>query len=87
MANIKSQIKRIRTAEKQHERNKAGRSVLKTRLSGFHKAVESGDKEAAKIALAAAIKCLDSAASKNLIHKNNAANKKSALTKAFNKLS
>lgn len=87
MANIKSQIKRIRTAEKQHERNKAGRSELRTNMTNFVKAEESGDKEATKKALDATVKGLDRAASKGLIHKNQAANKKSSVTKRFNALS
>jgi small subunit ribosomal protein S20 len=86
LANIKSQIKRIRTAERQHERNKGGRSELKTRVSKFNKAVESGEKDVAKTTLNAAVKCLDKAVTKGFIHKNNAANKKSSLTKRFNKL-
>ena len=87
MANIKSQIKRIRTTAKQHERNKAGRSELRTHMSSFNIAVESGDKKAAKPALDVTVKSLDRAASKGLIHKNQAANKKSSLTKRFNALS
>lgn len=87
MANIKSQIKRIRTAAKQHERNKAGRSELRTQMSTFDKAVENGDKEASKTALDATVRGLDKAASKGLIHKKQAANKKSSLTKRFNALS
>lgn len=86
MANIKSQIKRIRTAERQRQRNKAGKSELKTRISNFNKAVEAGDKKTAKTALAEAVKCLDKAAAKGFVHKNNAANKKSSLTKQFNDL-
>jgi len=87
LANIKSQIKRIRTAERQHERNKADRSELKTHISNFYKAVEDGNEEAAKTALDVAVKSLDRAASKGLVHKNNTANKKSSLTKRFNELS
>jgi small subunit ribosomal protein S20 len=86
LANIKSQIKRIRTSEAQRQRNKAVRSALKTHIGKFRAAVEAADKEAAKTALAGAIKQLDSAAAKGVIHKNNAANKKSALTKTYNAL-
>lgn len=86
MANIKSQIKRIRTSEKQRERNKANRSELRTHIVSFRKAVAGEDKEAAKKALDIAVKNVDKAASKGLIHKNNAANKKSALTRAYNSL-
>ncbi len=86
LANIKSQVKRIRTAARQHERNKAGKSEMKTRISNFHQAVEAADKAAAKTTLDAAVKSLDKAVTKGFIHKNNAANKKSSLTKSFNKL-
>ena len=86
MANIKSQIKRIRTAERQGERNKAVRSALKTYTTKVRKAVAAGDKDAAKEALGQAVKALDSAAAKGVIHENNAANKKSALTKVYNTL-
>ena len=81
MANIKSQIKRIKTNEKARQRNVAVRSALKTTVRRFRTAAESGDREAATIALQVASKALDKAASKGVIHKNQAANRKSALAK------
>ena len=84
MANIKSQIKRIRVTAKQTERNKAVKSLLKTRIIKFRAAVEGKDKKAAKVEFDLAVKALDSAASKGIVHLNNAANKKSALAKALN---
>ncbi|MCL6472036.1 MAG: 30S ribosomal protein S20 [Firmicutes bacterium] len=86
MANIKSQIKRIKVAERQRIRNKSVRSALKTYITKFNNAVAAGDRDAAKSALDIAIKKLDKAAEKGIIHKNNAANKKSSLMKKFNKL-
>ncbi|MFV0253741.1 MAG: 30S ribosomal protein S20 [Beutenbergiaceae bacterium] len=81
MANIKSQIKRIRTNEKARLRNKAVKSELKTHVRHVREAIASGDKDAATTALATASKQLDKAASKGVIHLNQAANRKSALAK------
>ena len=81
MANIKSQIKRIKTNEKARQRNVAVRSALKTQVRRFRSAADAGDKDAATVALASASKALDKAASKGIIHKNQAANRKSALAK------
>ena len=81
MANIKSQIKRIRTNEKARQRNVAVRSALKTTVRRFRTAAEAGDPAAAATALRTATKALDKAASKGVIHKNQAANRKSGLTK------
>ncbi|GIG27549.1 30S ribosomal protein S20 [Cellulomonas marina] len=86
MANIKSQIKRIKTAEKARLRNKAVKSELKTYVRKVREAVAGGDKEAAGSALVVASKKLDKAVSKGVIHANQAANKKSALAKAVNGL-
>ena len=86
MANIKSQIKRIRTNEKARLRNKAVKSELKTYVRRVREAVAGGDKDAAGAALVAASKKLDKAVSKGVIHANQAANKKSALAKAVNAL-
>ena len=83
MANIKSQIKRIRVTARQTERNKAVRSALKTRIIKFREAIENKDKKVAEEEFDRAVKALDSAASKGIIHRNNAANKKSALAKAL----
>ena len=81
MANIKSQIKRIRTNEKARQRNVAVRSALKTAVRRVRTAAASGDAEAAAAALKTASKALDKAASKGIIHKNQAANRKSGLAK------
>ena len=81
MANIKSQMKRIRTNEKAHERNKAVKSELKTAIRATREAVSAGDKDKATTALAYASKKLDKAVSKGVIHKNQAANRKSAIAK------
>ena len=81
MANIKSQIKRNKQNEKRHERNKAVRSELKTRVRNAVVAAEAGaDDTDAK--LRAAIKRIDSAAAKGVIHKNQAARRKSRLVAA-----
>lgn len=81
MANIKSQIKRIGTNKKAQERNKAVKSEVKTAVRATREAVVAGDKEKATSALKLATKKLDKAASKGVIHKNQAANKKSAIAK------
>ena len=79
MANIKSQIKRIKTNLKAQERNKAVKSELKTVIRVAREAIASGDKSVAVNAVAAATRKLDKAVSKGVIHKNQAANRKSAL--------
>ena len=81
MANIKSQIKRIKTNERARQRNVAVKSALKTSVRRFRSAADAGDREAAVTALRTASKALDKAASKGIIHKNQAANRKSALAK------
>ncbi len=81
MANIKSQLKRIKTNEKRTERNKAVKSELRTWIRKFRDAAGSGDAEAAQAALQAASRKLDKAASKGVIHANQAANKKSAMAR------
>lgn len=86
MANIKSQIKRIRTNEKARLRNKAVKSELKTYVRRVREAVAAGDKDAANTALQAASRKLDKAVSKGVIHANQAANRKSAISKAVNAL-
>ncbi|MGK3952812.1 30S ribosomal protein S20 [Microbacterium sp. I2] len=86
MANIKSQIKRNKTNEKARERNKAVKSELKTHVRRTREAVASGDKAAAEKALATAAKKLDKAVSKGVIHKNQAANRKSAIAKQVSAL-
>ena len=86
MANIKSQIKRIRTNEAARLRNKSVRSSLKTSVRRFREAADAGDREAALRALGTASRQLDKAASKGVIHANEAANKKSAMAQRVNAL-
>ena len=81
MANIKSQIKRNRQNEAAHERNKSVKSALKTAVRKFREAAESGDADKARAAAREASRKLDKAASAGVIHKNQAANKKSAINK------
>jgi small subunit ribosomal protein S20 len=81
VANIKSQIKRNKTNEKAHERNKAVKSELKTAVRNTRKAIAGGDKAAAEAALKTASKKLDKAVSKGVIHANQAANRKSSIAK------
>jgi small subunit ribosomal protein S20 len=82
VANIKSQMKRNITNEKRRLRNKAVKSELRTAVSSVRKALATGDAEAAQTALVTASRKLDKAASKGVIHKNQAANRKSALAQA-----
>jgi small subunit ribosomal protein S20 len=81
VANIKSQIKRIGTNKKAQERNKAVKSEVKTAVRATREAIASGDKAKATASLELAGKKLDKAASKGVIHKNQAANRKSAIAK------
>ena len=81
MANIKSQIKRNRQNEAAHERNKAVKSAVKSAIRKFREAAAAGDADKAKELAQAAGRKLDKAASKGVIHKNQAANKKSAIAK------
>jgi small subunit ribosomal protein S20 len=84
VANIKSQIKRIRTNEAARQRNKAVKSSLKTAVRAFREAAETGDRAQAQVALQHASRQLDKAASKGVIHANAAANKKSAMAARAN---
>jgi small subunit ribosomal protein S20 len=81
VANIKSQIKRNKQNEKAHQRNRAVKSELRTHVRKFREAVETGNVEEATVALRVATRKLDKAVSKGVIHKNQAANRKSAITK------
>ncbi len=81
MANIKSQIKRNRTNEKARQRNKAVKSSLKTSVRKFNAAVVAGDAAKADELAREAGRALDKAASKGVIHANQAANRKSAISK------
>ena len=86
MANIKSQIKRNRQNEERRLRNKAVKSELKTLIRKFRTAAEAGNADEAVAAHRVAARKLDKAVSKGVIHKNQAANKKSALAVVANKL-
>ena len=86
MANIKSKIKRIHTNELARLRNQSMKSSLRTAVRSFREAAESGDKEKAAELLVSTSRKLDKAASKGVIHKNQAANKKSALARALHKI-
>ena len=81
MANIKSQIKRNKQNEKARQRNQAVKSRLKTAVRRFRELSETGDKDAAVAASRDAMKALDKAASKGVIHGNQAANRKSSIAK------
>ena len=87
MANIKSQIKRIKTNEKARLRNKSVKSSLKTAVRKFREAAATGDGAAATTAMQVASRQLDKAASKGVIHANQAANRKSAMAKKAAELS
>lgn len=84
MANIKSSIKRIKVTEAKTMRNKMVKSALKTSIKKFEAAMAEGNAENAQVLLASAVKSLDMAASKGIIHQNMAARKKSRLTSKFN---
>ncbi len=86
MANIKSQIKRIKTNRQATERNKAVKSELKTWIRRFREAADSGQVEQAQEALKVASTKLDKAVSKGVIHANQAANKKSAMARRASSL-
>jgi small subunit ribosomal protein S20 len=86
VANIKSQKKRILTNEKARQRNNSVKSELKTAIRAVNTAVEGADKDAAATALQAASRKLDKAVSKGVLHRNNAANRKSAISKKVNAL-
>lgn len=86
MANIKSQKKRILTNERRRVRNKSVKSSLHTAIRAFRTAAAEGDKDKAAELLVSTSRKLDKAATKGVIHKNQAANKKSALAKALQKL-
>lgn len=84
MANIKSQIKRNRQNEVRRQRNKGTRSALKTQVKQFQATTDAGDQAAMEEAFRQTAQALDKAASKGVIHKNTAANKKSRLAKRLN---
>jgi small subunit ribosomal protein S20 len=87
VANIKSQIKRNRQNEKARLRNKSVKSSLKTVIRKLNEASEAGNTETATALLRDASRKLDKAVSKGVIHKNQAANRKSAIAKRVGALS
>ena len=87
VANIKSQIKRNKQNEKRRLRNKSVKSALKTAVRKFHEATASGDLENMTVLMRDASRKLDKAVSKGVIHKNQAANRKSAIAKKLSQLS
>ena len=86
MANIKSKQKRILTNEKSRQRNKSVRSAVRTEIRKFREAVAAGDKAAAEKQLRVASRALDKSVSRGVFHRNTAANKKSGMATAFNKM-
>ena len=86
MPNIKSAKKRVLVNQAKAMQNKAAKSALKTDIKKFEAAVAEGNRSEADIAYKVAVKAMDQAAAKGLVHKNNAANKKSSMTIKLNKL-
>ena len=86
MPNIKSAKKRVLVNQTKAMQNKAAKSALKTQIKKFDAAVADGNRSEADVAYKVAVKAVDQAAAKGLLHKNNAANKKSAMTLKLNKL-
>jgi len=86
VANIKSQIKRIRTNEQARQRNKAVKSSLRTSVRKFREAAAAGETDKASALMRDASRELDKAVSKGVIHKNQAANRKSAMARRANAL-
>ena len=84
MPNIKSAKKRVKVTKAKNLQNQMAKSALKTVLKKFDAAVADGDKSAAEDAYKVAVKAVDQAAAKHLLHKNNAAHKKSAMTLKLN---
>ena len=86
MPNIKSSKKDVIRSKAAYEKNKADKSAMKTAIKKFDAAVVAGDKAAAEAAYKLAVKEVDQAGLKGLLHKNNAARKKSSLTLKLNKM-
>ena len=84
MPNIKSSSKRVLLSQKAAAKNRAAKSLIKTNLKKFEAAVSGGDRQAAEVAYTVAVKTVDRAATKGLIHKNKAARRKSSLTLKLN---
>ena len=86
MPNIKSSKKDVIRSKVAYEKNKAEKSELKTNLKKFEAALVGGDKATAEAAYKVAVQSVDKAVTKGLLHKNNAARKKSSMTLKLNKL-
>ena len=86
MPNIKSAKKRVKVIEAKTLQNKMFRTQLKTDIKKYQTAVATGDKTQANAAYTSAVKKIDQAASRGILHKNTAARKKSQITKALNKM-
>jgi small subunit ribosomal protein S20 len=84
LPNIKQQAKRMRQAETRRLRNKSRKTEIKTYIKNFDAALQRGDREESETFLGKSIKALDKAASDGIIHRNNAANRKSRLMQKFN---
>ena len=84
MPNIKSVKKDVIRSRVNNERNKMAKSALKTTLKKFDVAVASGNREEANVAYKAAVVAVDKAVNKGILHKNNAARKKSSMTVKVN---
>ncbi|MGQ9475896.1 MAG: 30S ribosomal protein S20 [Actinomycetota bacterium] len=85
MPNIKQQEKRMRQAAKRRLRNRSRKSEIKTYIRKFEAALQRGDREESELYLRKAVKALDKAAGDGIIHKNNAANRKSRIMRKFNR--
>ncbi len=86
MPNIKSVKKDVERSRAAYEKNKAEKSALKTAMKKFEAAVVSGNREQAEVAYKVAVKTVDQGVKKGILHKNNAARKKSSMTLKLNKL-
>ena len=86
MPNIKSVKKDVERSRDDYEKNKANKSALKTAMKKFEAAVVSGNREQAEVAYKVAVKTVDQGVKKGILHKNNAARKKSSMTLKLNKL-
>ncbi len=85
MPNIRQQEKRMRQAAKRRLRNRSRKSEIKTYIRKFEAALQRGDREESEVYLKKAVKALDKAAGDGIIHKNNAANRKSRIMRKFNR--
>jgi len=85
LPNIKQQKKRMRQAEQRRLRNKSRKSEIKTYIKKFQAALEEGDQQTCELYFRKAVKALDKAASDGIIHRNNAANRKSRMARRYNR--